>query len=151
MAMKDVHKIDHTKEELNQAIVQHIQNGMTRDEISKKLNVSTRYIHSVHSTNHVQIKANKIAEGGVHLSYLGRRLTDGKPSPVTTYNVFDLTPQQREELGIDISTFASPNLKRCKECNQRKEVSEFYKRKPNKDGLSGKCKSCSKKNKSTNV
>lgn len=33
-------------------------------------------------------------------------------------------------------------MKKCKECGEIKDSSEFYKHKDNKDGLRGKCKSC---------
>lgn len=36
------------------------------------------------------------------------------------------------------------NTKQCTKCNQTKELTEFSKRKPSKDGLGYKCKACKK-------
>lgn len=60
-------------------------------EISKKLDIKYKFVHSICMKELNRQKYKDIAEGGGRILYWsGMRLTDGKPSPVTTYNIKDL-------------------------------------------------------------
>lgn len=137
MEMKDVNKVDYTKERLNQWIVKSLEGGMRWKDAAERYDVPLKYIQSVHST-YILPKKKKSS------SYLGQRMTDNKPSPVTTYNIHDLTPEQIKEKGIDESFFYSAlTKKRCNVCNLIKDVSEFSPHSRTKDGFRKKCKQCS--------
>ncbi|TCI50310.1 hypothetical protein EVJ24_14980 [Exiguobacterium sp. SH1S21] len=101
MSMKDVNKVDYKKERLNQMILKDIQGGMTWTEVSEKYEVNMNYIRSVYSTYKVQMKTEEVEKGGIVRYWNGQRLTDGKPSPVKTYNINDLSLEERKELGLE--------------------------------------------------
>lgn len=100
--MKYENKVNYSKERLNQQIIKSIQEKkLSWTEIAKKHDVSFQYVQSVNSTHRVQTQSENIAKGNLHHSYRGCRMTDGKPSPVKTYNIRDLTPEERKKLKLE--------------------------------------------------
>jgi hypothetical protein len=93
-------KIDYNEERLNQSILKDIENGVRWSEIAEKRKVDMRYVSSVFGTYRKEKEAQEDTQGGVIRYWGGHRLTDGKPSPITKYNLNDLSPEERKRLGF---------------------------------------------------
>ncbi|WP_338779535.1 hypothetical protein [Metabacillus sp. FJAT-52054] len=91
MAILEAEKIDHNEERLNQLIMEYIDKGLKWSDIASRLKVKPCYIRSVFFTK----RKKEVEEGGVIRYWNNHRITDGVPSPVTTYHISELTEEER--------------------------------------------------------
>lgn len=92
-----------TNEKLNEKILADLLKGeMKWAEIAEKYSVNMNYISSVHGIYRNELSIAHSSKGGVVTYYRGSRVSDGKSSPVTKFNINDLSDEEVERMGLRI-------------------------------------------------
>ena len=90
-----------TNEILNEKILADLLKGeMKWTEIAEKHSVNMNYISSVHGIYRNELSIARSSKGGVVTYYKGSRVSDGKSSPVTKFNINDLPDEELERMGL---------------------------------------------------
>lgn len=75
---------------LRESIEADMDNGIQWKLIAQEHDVEIGVIRSIHSKRKFQQHAEEVQKGGVIRYWGNLRLTDGLPSPVTTYHISEL-------------------------------------------------------------
>ncbi|MEI2440535.1 hypothetical protein V8V73_08240 [Priestia megaterium] len=90
-----------TNEKLNEKILADLLKGKLKwREIAKKHNVDMNYVSSVNGIYQFELSIAHSTKGGVVTYYKGSRISDGKSSPVTKFNINDLSDEEVERMGL---------------------------------------------------
>ncbi|MED4794968.1 hypothetical protein P9683_08270 [Priestia megaterium] len=90
-----------TNEKVNEKILADLIEGKLKwREIVEKHNVNMDYVRSVHGIYQHELSVARSAKGGVVTYYRGSRVSDGKASPVTKFNINDLSDEEVERMGL---------------------------------------------------
>lgn len=89
------------EETLRLSIIADMDAGFKWGEIAKKYDVSINLVQSVCQKERKFRKATDMQNGTLEVTYYkGERLTDGKASPVTKFNINDLSEDEKKRLGF---------------------------------------------------
>ncbi|AKP75264.1 hypothetical protein AS52_00243 [Priestia megaterium Q3] len=90
-----------TNEILNEKILADLLKGETKwTEIAEKYSVDMNYVRSVNGIYRNELSIARSSKGGVVTYYKGSRVSDGKSSPVTKFNINDLSDKELEGMGL---------------------------------------------------
>ncbi|MBU8690931.1 hypothetical protein KM918_26975 [Priestia megaterium] len=90
-----------TNEILNEKILADLLKGeMKWTEIAEKYSVDMNYIRSVNGIYRHELSIARSSKRGIVTYYKGSRISDGNSSPVTKFNINDLTDEEVERMGL---------------------------------------------------
>ncbi|MCY7861597.1 hypothetical protein [Bacillus haynesii] len=88
--------------ELREAVEHDLKEGMKLKPLAEKHGVGYEIIQSIFGTYNLKNQAEKIQKGTAGEKWEnGVRMRDGKPSPVTSFNINDLTNEELRERGLE--------------------------------------------------
>jgi len=89
-----------TNEKLNEKILVDLKAEIKWKEIREKHGVDNPYINSVQGIYQAEINRVKMEKTGKEVYFEGSRIHDGKPAPITKFNINDLSDEELDRMGL---------------------------------------------------
>ncbi|MGG1632346.1 hypothetical protein [Rossellomorea sp. NRS-1567] len=102
--MEKLNRVEKTEkyavsDQLKESIIEDIEDGLGWKQIAHRHQVEYNLVQSVGMKERKRIESVENEQGGVIRYWNGHRLNDGKPSPVTTYHISELSRKEQIRIG----------------------------------------------------